>query len=135
MVEVLSSKPSELPEYLADKLVAFGQWMTKEDVLYKLRYWAIPLKNIYYVLDRDAPLIVAIGRTPDEAEHSAKKYFAWKKQKEDALRKIQTDLRRSLDALLRSWRTTYRGLLSEEELTAAIQPIIDEFQSKLLYHG
>ncbi|MEM2281273.1 MAG: hypothetical protein QXZ68_04720 [Candidatus Bathyarchaeia archaeon] len=132
MVYVLSCKPLELPEYLADRLVVFGKWMSKDEVQSKLRYWAIPLKALYYVMDDEISQIVAVGRTAQEAEASAKAYFEWKKLKKQALNEVHNRLKNILNEFLSDCRKRYR-ILSDEELASVIEPVLDEFRSRVLY--
>jgi len=132
MVQVLSCSPRELPDYLADNVVAFGTWRTKEYVFNMQRAWAIPLKVVYYVVDPETGLVVSIGRTVHEAEKGAKVYFEWKQTKAEASRRLAERLRTILNNFLAESRTKYR-VLSEDEKADIIESVINDFLGRVRY--
>jgi len=132
MVQVLSCPPRELPDYLADNVVAFGKWRTKEYVFDMQRAWAIPLRVVYYVVDPETGLVVSIGRTAQEAEKGAKIYFEWKRSKAEASNQLAERLRTVLNNFLAECRTKYR-ILSEDEKADVIESVISDFLGRVRY--
>jgi hypothetical protein len=132
MVQVLSCPPRELPDYLAEKVVAFGKWKSKDQVLGTQHIWAIPLKTVFYVVDPESGLIVTVGRTQKEAEHGAKAYFEWKRAKAEASSQLAQRLKKLLDEFLAECRTKYQ-ILSEDEKADIIENVVGEFSTRVRY--
>jgi len=132
MVQVLSCPPRELPDYLANNVVVFGTWRTKEYVFDMQRAWAIPLKVVYYVVDPETGLVVSIGRTAQEAEKGAKVYFEWKQTKAEASKQLAEKLRNLLNGFLAECRTKYR-ILNEDEKADIIESVINDFLGRVRY--
>jgi hypothetical protein len=132
MVEVLSCPPRELPDYLADEVVAFGKWYKREQILGSQHIWSIPLKTVYYVVDPESGLVVSIGRTANEAASGANVYFSWKKAKSEASEKLAENLKTILNRFLAECRTKYK-ILSDDEKANIIESVISEFLGRVRF--
>jgi hypothetical protein len=132
MVHVLSCPPKELPDYLADNVVAFGRWQSKDQVLGTQHIWSIPLRIVYYVIDPETGLIISIGKSQREAEYGANVYFERKRAKAEASSQLAELLRTILSNFLAECRVKYR-ILSEDEKADIIESVISDFLGRVRY--